>query len=659
MSQNLSILIVENSQRSGIDMEAILMPHYDRTWSVESTQEALGFYHDYEPDLFIVDVSVFHRRALELVKQIRQRSPQACIVLVGGVECVELFFEAMELDIDRFIKKPFSATSFLEMINALATRIALERESVHQRKILEEYRKAIDSSNIVSITDKEGVITYANDTFCKISGYSREELLGRRHNIIRHPEMEDAVFRGMWQTITRKKVWRGIVKNRARDGSAYIVDSVVSPIINEYGQIEEYIAIRHDVSALVQQEDIIRRQTTEALTGLKNRIKLIEELERSPCFALCLIDLDGFSDVNDVYGIEFGDEILKLVAKRLVHALPERHYKPYHLGGDEFAIRLQERCDDAMQIFKRVLNEITREPFVHEEQLIYLTARMGIALEEQGDSLNRASIAIKHAKEKRQNFIVYDPSFDLENSYKSNLNWANRLFKALEEGRIVPYFQPILSLKSGKVEKYEALVRMIDEERREVSPYFFLDIAKKTKQYHHITRIMVAQGIQKALESGKEISINLSAQDLENPQTLEFIFSELERAGCGEKIIFEITESEGVNSYEQAKEFIREVKGRFGCKIAIDDFGSGYSNFAHILELEIDYLKIDGSIVKRILEDFRSKALLDSIVNLAHRLGIECVAEFVATKELLENLKESGVDAAQGFYVGKPSAFLL
>lgn len=659
VSKNSSILIVEDEERARIDTQSLLSKHYERVLSAGSAKEALELYYAHKPDIFIVDIFLPDMNGIDLIKAIRRHFPKACVVVISGTGSVDLLAEAIELNIDRFIKKPFDPSAFLEVIRSLEVRILLERENIHQQKILGEYKKAIDVSNIVSITDKRGVIKYANDMFCRISGYSREELVGQKHNIIRHPEMEDAVFKEMWQQITSKQVWKGVVKNRAKDGSTYIVDSVIVPIVDEYGRIEEYIAIRHDLTELMQKNAIIKRQSTDSLTGLENRIKLIEDIESSSSVVLCLINIDGFSDVNDVYGIEFGDRILALAAKRIVQSLPDRDYRPYRLGGDEFAILLSSAREDYMEVFKKAVESITLEPLLNEGQIVYLTARMGIAINEGRDSLSKASLAIKHAKEMRQGIIIYERHFNLESGYKSNILWANRLFRALGERRIKPFFQPILNLKTGKIEKYEALVRMMDEEKGEVSPFYFLEIAKKTKQYHHITKIMVSEGIQKALESGKEISINLSVEDLENPFTLEYIFGELERYGCGERIIFEITESEGVNNYEQVRNFIKHSKERFGCKIAIDDFGSGYSNFSNILELEIDFLKIDGSIVKNILEDPRSRALLDGITSLSHKLGIECVAEFVSTKEIMESLRESGVDFAQGYYVGKPSPELI
>ncbi|MGP1450973.1 MAG: putative bifunctional diguanylate cyclase/phosphodiesterase [Wolinella sp.] len=602
------------------------------------------------PDIFIIGV--------DHVRGVRRAFPHARIILLSDTSDSSKLASVIEFGIDRCLKISFEDSQLLEAVRSVKANIVHEQESAHERRIMEEYKRAIDASSIISITNSKGVITYANDLFCKISGYSSDELLGQKHSIIRHPEMDAKVFEEMWRTISSKKIWRGVVKNRAKDGSTYIVDSIILPIVGLNGRIKEYIAVRHDLTELVQKNAIIKRQSTDMLTGLVNRVKLIEDIELFEPLALCLINIDGFSNVNDVYGIEFGDQILKLVAKRIVQALPERAYTPYRLDGDEFAILLIEPDVNHEQVFKRAMESINVEPFINQGQVVYLTARMGIAVHEGRDSLSKASLALKHAKERRRGVVVYERHFDLESAYKSNIIWANRLFKAISEQRIVPFFQPILNIKTGVSEKYEALVRMIDEDGNEISPYHFLEIAKKTKQYHHITKIMVHEGIKQAKKHNVEISINLSIDDLENPSTLAYIFDEIKQSGCGEKIIFEITESEGMGNYAKVRDFIAEIR-KLGCKIAIDDFGSGYSNFMHILELEIDFLKIDGSIVKNILENVRSHALLCSIVRLAQELGIKCVAEFVSSRELLEGVSEGGVEFAQGFYIGRPSVEIL
>lgn len=542
---------------------------------------------------------------------------------------------------------------------ALQIKASLPFESTNNW-VIQGFIEALDSSNIVSIANQHGVIEYANDKFCEISKYERDELLGSSHNIVRHEEMPREVFRDLWKTIKSGKVWQGIIKNRAKDGSSYVVDTTIVPIIDSNGNQNHYVSIRHDITRVVANEKIIQKQLVDELTGLWNRVKLLEDLNRTSFPAISIINLDGFSEINDFYGLGMGDEMLRLIANTLKEYYREPTHVLYRLRGDEFAV-LTVNNQNVMEHLKKLdefLSTLRQQPFECDGHKIYISATSGSAFESD-TILGKANIALKHARSKRKLHQLYDASLKLEIKTGENLEWAAKIQDAIANGRVVSYYQPIFNIKTKKIEKYEALVRLIDQNGMTIAPWQFLEIAKKTKQYPEITKIMLNNAVKTARESNIEISVNLSVEDLEN----EDIMIEIERLlgsdNIGNRIVFELTETEEVKNYNAVSDFISTVKRKYGSKVAIDDFGSGYSNFEHLLELEFDYLKIDGSIVQKLEDSKQSAILVEAIKAFTDKLGIKTIAEFVSTEEIFDIISEKNIDYAQGYFVGKPELNLI
>ncbi len=225
--------------------------------------------------------------------------------------------------------------------------------------------------------------------------------------------------------------------------------------------------------------------------------------------------------------------------------------------------------------------------------------------------------------------------------------------KALSEHRVQPFYQAIVSNKTGKTTKVEALVRLIDEDNSVVSPFFFLDAAKKSHQYEKLTHTVLMQSIKAIAHNNMTVSINFTVENTQNTKTLTLLKDLVTVHNCGDRVIIELTESEGIENYQQATNFINNIK-QLGCKVAIDDFGTGYSNFMHIVSLNADILKIDGSIIQAILTDSNAEMIVKTIVNFAKQLGMETVAEFVDSQQILAKVTEIGVDYSQGYYLGKP-----
>lgn len=521
--------------------------------------------------------------------------------------------------------------------------------------LLEQYKFALDASNIVSITDAKGIIEYVNDKFCDISGYTTEELLGKPHNIVRHPDMPAKTFQYVWETIRAGKIWKGVIKNRAKNGSDYVVDSTIIPIRDNQGIIRKYIGIRHDITPLIEKEELIEKQSKDHLTGLYNKVRLLEDLEKCDFPVFTILNVDSFSDINDFYGLELGDKLLCKLANRLKERFDDEKHRLYRLHGDEFGIlsSFEQFMPEHIALVKEILIEVKKEPFDVDGQQIYVSLTAGSAYESE-TIVGKASMALRFAKKEHKFHQVFDPALVESYKYGENIEWSNKIRKAIEQDRVVAYFQPIKHIASGEVQKYEALVRMIDENGGVILPKQFLDVAKKSKQYPCITKKVVELAAKKAKQSGKEISVNITIEDIESSDIVASIERILTEHGCGKLIVFEITETEEIKNYHALRGFIELVKTRFGSKVAIDDFGSGYSNFENMLELDFDYLKIDGSIVGKVSDAKHSEVLLDAIIAFSQKLQIETIAEFVSSKEIYEVIKNKGIDYAQGFYIGKP-----
>lgn len=524
---------------------------------------------------------------------------------------------------------------------------------------LDRYKKVLDHHNIVSRSDLRGIITYVNDNFCKISGYSREELIGKPHSLIRHPDMPSNTFKTLWSNILGKNTWSGIIKNRAKDGSAYYIDTFIAPFLNEYGDITEYIAVRHDVTELVKSREVLQHAAnTDALTQLGNRFCLINDLTQTKDPCLAIIDVDRFSEINDFYGQNVGDQVIRSLAELLVKITNEKVHL-YRLGSDVFGV-LAEQMEH--QVFISLLHQISAEirskPFVIYFKPIPLETTIGISFESQQKLISTCDMALTIGKKQKVPFVVYAEELSLEKEYANNISWALKIKDALDEDRIICHYQPIINNHTGKVVKYESLVRLIDEEGKLISPVFFLNIAKKSKQYQEITKRVIQKSFELFEHESVSFSINLTMEDILLQDFNHYFNEMLQTYDVKGRVVIELVESEGIENFEEVFSFITEAK-KLGCQIAIDDFGTGYSNFEYLLRLEPDFIKIDGSMIRYINTGTNTIEVVKTIIDFAKRTGIKTIAEYVCDEAVYNTVKELGIDFSQGYYFGEPKSELI
>ncbi|MFW3398255.1 EAL domain-containing protein [Aliarcobacter butzleri] len=524
-----------------------------------------------------------------------------------------------------------------------------------ENHILKQYNEATKDSNIISTSDLKGNITYVNDKFCEVSLYNYEEVIAKPHSIVRGEE-DDEIFQQLWETIKNKKAWYGVLKNRKKNGEFYWVNINIRPILNEEDEIIEYIAIRHEITDLVlKTEELKRNLRLDSLTNIGNRYKLIEDVSKSVNPCISILDIVSFSDVNDFFGYKTGDSVLKIVARKIEELLIDKeNYKVYRDHSDTFCIVAEnEDRDKFIKNIDEISKTIGKVPIVIKSRELYVQLSYVFSFESKENLLETANI-IKRYSHANKNIIIYDKALELEKDYEKNIFWTLKIKKALDEDKIVPYFQPIYNLKTNKIEKYEALVRLIDG-NNVISPYYFLDISKKSKQYLQLTKTMIQKTFDYFKDKDFEFSINLTFEDIKSEYISSFIIELLKEYKIGYRVVFEIVESEEIDNFRKINEFFVTIR-EYGCKIAIDDFGSGYSNFEYLAKLNVDYIKIDGSLIKDILINKSSQNIVSMLVNFAKGQKVKTIAEFVSNKDILNKVRELGIDYVQGYYIKEPIA---
>ena len=393
-----------------------------------------------------------------------------------------------------------------------------------------------------------------------------------------------------------------------------------------------------------KQQQIDKTNYTDKLTNLPNRNKFFKDLPQAK--GIILIDLDDFSILNTIYSKEFGDEFLqKLSAKLLGSNCIDNLYR---MGGDEFAVIAKKEID-LKSVAECLLNVIDRFYIIRDNIMIQITATISVTYNKP--FIETADLALKYGKKTKLNLVVFSNTLEMFEQNKTFMDVTMRLKKALKSNNVIPFFQCIKN-EDGKTVKYEALMR-IKEGDKYILPAVFLDIAKKTKIYPELTIQMVNKTFEYMSNKDIPFSFNLSYDDIINKRIYDFVLNKIDLFHKKENIIIELLETEKIDNYDYVKKFIDEIHKR-GAKIAIDDFGSGYSNFVYLEKLNIDIIKIDGSIISNIISSENAEFLIRTIVEFCKKNNIISVAEFVSHREIYLSLKEMGVDEYQGFYFCMP-----
>ena len=403
------------------------------------------------------------------------------------------------------------------------------------------------------------------------------------------------------------------------------------------------------------QQELRRSLVTDPLTGLGNRQAYLESLGSMRHPALILVNIDRFKHINEFYGSDVGDHLLQAVAKLLEKALPEdRNARLFRLGGDDFGILIECRDEARLkELIEKLLRTFDEETFVVDNLAIDISVSIGASMDEK--LFETADMALKSVKSSRRSrYALYNPSLDVSETIAGNIHALRQLKTAISRDAVIPYFHPIVEIATGRIEKYEALARLKVGQSEVVTPYFFIEAAKQAKLSGVITTRILRRTLAIARGTEAFFSVNLSAEDVSSEQERGKVLALLRsHKDVAPRIVFEILETEEIEDYELVSDFIREVK-RYGCGISIDDFGSGYSNFEKLLQLDIDIIKIDGSLIKNVDHDTHAELVVRTIVDFARGANLATVAEFVHSEAVYRKVRELGIDYAQGYYLGEP-----
>lgn len=594
----------------------------------------------------------------------------ACASEVSPASAVQSFHELADGRIILVSRRLMSGGGFVEIHRDVTDERAAEERADRAMQALIERQYAIDQAVIVAITDLKGTITYANDNFCMISGYSREELIGQNHRILKSSVHPTELFRDMYRCLAKGQVWRGELCNRSKSGKLYWVDTVITPQLGSNGKPVSYMAIRIDITARKQAEaQISFAATHDSLTRLLNRSALLDELKAGPPragrgsgrFSMHLLDLDGFKAVNDTLGHNAGDHLLKQVALRL-QSLAGGADLVARLGGDEFAIvrRIDFAVEEASLRFSRLIVEALAEPFEINSNQVNISASVGIALcPEHGtspeDLLKKADLALYAAKASGRNgYRIYEPpmlkAVEEEKALKAELR------EALAQGQFELHYQPIVDAQTRSMVAAEALVRWRHPQHGLILPADFIPVAEHTGQILPLGEWIIQQACHHAASWPTDIrvAVNVSAIQFKRGNLFEAVTEALLRSGLSpRRLEIEVTETALLEQQSEQLRTFRQLKN-MGVVLALDDFGTGYSSASYLTKFPFDRIKIDRSLVQCFDKRRECAAVIASAVALAKGLEITITAEGIETTAQFEVLRSIGIDFMQGYLFGRP-----
>lgn len=545
---------------------------------------------------------------------------------------------------------------------------AVRADLLRSHRVLDQMREG------VIITDPDGVIQRVNQSFCEISGYIQEEVLGKRPNLLSSGRHDKKFYEVMWKSITEKGWWHGEIWNRRKNSELYLEWLLISTIYDEQGHVDNFVAVFSDVTAKKRTEsELARLAHYDELTGLPNRVlgfdrlgQMVQLAQREKeQLAVLFMDLDRFKAVNDNYGHRVGDQVLKEAAQRFVGCLRSSD-SVVRLGGDEFLVLLGhiEHANDVLQVAEKIIAAIS-EPFVVGDGILHqIGTSIGAAIYPNdaidAETLVRhADIAMYRAKNAGKNqLIFFDTPLQNESARKSSLEQALR--RAIEKRQLFMVYQPKLELQEKQLVGLEALVRWRSDEGELISPAYFIPVAEEAGLMHKLGKLILEMVCRDHMMLRKQglklprLAFNLSVRQFQSPQLEDEILSTMRQFDCDPSdFAVEITESVAMLDLQHVVVKLERLQS-IGLHIHIDDFGTGYSSLAYLKHLPADLVKIDQAFVRELISDPRNRVLVDAAIVIGHSLKMDVIAEGVETEEEYRMLTEMGCDQGQGYWFAKP-----
>lgn len=545
-----------------------------------------------------------------------------------------------------------------------------DEESLHLASLVYN-----NSSEGMAITDPNGIIFDVNPAFCQATLFTKEEVIGQSSTILSSDKHNKRFYTKMWSELQHTGRWQGEVINRKKNGLLYAEWLTIDTIYDKNNAPIRRIAIFTDLTEKKQADEKIWRQAHfDHLTDLPNRLELKKRLDQQFTkigttsgnnLTVMLLDIDHFKDINDTLGHHYGDNLLKRVSERIVHAAKDAAFVA-RIGGDEFVIVFNhiESTRHINHIANNILKSLSSALRIEKEDL-FISASIGIARapndgENTEQLLKAADQAMYKAKGNGRNCFEFF-SADMRDHAQARMLLLKDLRNAIELEQFELFYQPIVTLHDLHIHKAEGLIRWQHPKKGLISPIEFIPLAEETRQINAIGQFVFAQALQtlndvKTLTDDTfQISVNVSPIQLSTPDSgIDEWYAMLKAAKLpASRIVAEITEGLMVNPEALTQKRLKEIVSS-GMQLALDDFGTGYSSLAYLQEMDTDYLKIDKRFVDNIQKGSQELALCEAIIVMAHQLGLKVIAEGIETKMQMQLLLKAGCDYGQGYLFSKP-----
>ncbi|MEH6626771.1 MAG: EAL domain-containing protein [Motiliproteus sp.] len=527
------------------------------------------------------------------------------------------------------------------------------KENSHRLEILGTALS--NSSDGVIITNANNDIIETNQVFEKVTGYSQTDVIGKNPRLLSSGQHQLAFYQQMWKSLNNTGTWIGELINKSKQGPLLHLWTRINRITDNDGKVLNYVAVFSDLSEIKRGEErLIHALEHDQLTGLPNKNKLTTALAQTPHQrTLILLDLNNFSYINMAYGLRIGDQLLQEVADVLREIQPNAH--AYRVNADEFALLYDAEID-----IKNSIHQIQNHFFskqIHVGNLGFnITFTYG-ATSDLEDLFSQALIALKKAKEFGKNrYHIYNPTGDeFEQEQRlEHMRWNGLLHEALNCEALKPYYQGIRDNRTGRISHYEALAR-IEHEGKIYSPYLFLKPARLSGLLPAIAQRMIDASFADMAANEYSFSINITEEDLNQNYLCDFLQMKSQQYTIApERVTLEILEGVSAGGKKNHVSQLSALKAH-GYKLAIDDFGTEYSNFERILEMEVDYIKIDARYIKNIDQDKTSYEITKAIVYFAKNANIPTIAEFVHSTAVQDIIEELGIEYSQGYLFSEPA----
>lgn len=545
--------------------------------------------------------------------------------------------------------------------------------NVTAQRVVEEKLKLAsmvleNSSEAMFITDEHHFILEVNPAFTKLTGYTPAEVLGKTPKLMRSGRHDPAFYKAMQKELALNGHWQGEIWNRRKNGEIFAEWQTINTVYREDGSVHRHVALFSDITERKKSEELIWAQANfDQLTGLPNRRmfrdRLTQDIKKAHRaglnLALLFLDLDRFKEVNDSLGHDRGDALLVEASVRITACVRESDTVA-RLGGDEFTIILAELDDRASveRIAESILFSMA-QPFNLGNEVAYISASIGITLYPDDatsieDMLKNADQAMYVAKNAGRNRFSYFTNA-MQESALYRLHMLTDLRSALAENQFQLYYQPIVEISTGAIQKAESLLRRFHPKRGLISPAEFIPLAEESGLIHEIGDWVFEQAVTQTLrwrdhfDTNFQVSVNKSPLQIQSKPGHCKWKERLAATGLsGKNLVVEITEGVLLDTTPTVIAELLAFRDA-GIQVAIDDFGTGYSALSYLKKLDIDYVKIDQSFIRNLETDASDMALAEAIVVMAHKLGLKVIAEGVETQEQLDLLAKMGCDYAQGF----------